>query len=106
MKVSYKRWIFLFASISFLFGLFTNYIQDYYKVDVNEFDVYKSISVDSEEIDNIIVYGNKKSKKGIIFYPGAKIDANTGEISFSGSTRTINFLVCSSSNSKTSKLCN
>ena len=64
MKVSYKRWIFLFASISFLFGLFTNYIQDYYKVDVNEFDVYKSISVDSEEIDNIIVYGNKKSKKG------------------------------------------
>lgn len=74
MKVSYKRWIFLFASISFLFGLFTNYIKVYYKVDLEQFGVYKSISVDSEELDNMIVYGSKKSKKGIIFYPGAKID--------------------------------
>ena len=66
MKLNAKRWIFLFASMSFLFGLFVNYIEDYYKVDVEQFGMYKSITVDSEYYDDMQTYGNKKSKIGII----------------------------------------
>ena len=36
--------------------------------------MYKSITVDSEYYDDMQTYGNKKSKIGIIFYPGGKVD--------------------------------
>lgn len=69
-----KRIIILCASISFLLGLFTQYVSVYYHIDLELINAYKAMDVDSSVHDGMITYGNKKSKVGIIFYPGAKVE--------------------------------
>ena len=74
MKKMAKRIIFLCASIAFLLGLFTQYVGVYYHIDPELMDVYKAIDVDSDQYEGMITYGNKKSKVGIVFYPGGKVE--------------------------------
>ena len=69
-----KRIIFLCASISFLLGLFTQYVGVYYHTDIELIDTYNAINVDSKMYDGMITYGSKKSKVGIVFYPGGKVE--------------------------------
>lgn len=69
-----RRWIILCASISFLMGLFTQYVNVYYHTDIDVLDTYNAISVDRDIQEGMITYGNKKSKIGIIFYPGGKVE--------------------------------
>ncbi len=69
-----KRMIILGASIAFLCGLFTKYVSIYYRTDLEVLDSYNSIMIDKNDYDGMITYGNKKSKKGIIFYPGGKVE--------------------------------
>ena len=69
-----KRMIILGASIAFLCGLFTKYVSIYYHTDLEVLDSYNSIMIDKNDYDGMITYGNRKSKKGIIFYPGGKVE--------------------------------
>ena len=69
-----RRWIILCASISFLMGLFSKYVDVYYHTDVDVLNAYNAISVERDIHDGMITYGNKKSKIGIIFYPGGKVE--------------------------------
>lgn len=69
-----RRWIILCASIAFLIGLFSEYVNVYYHTDIDVLDTYNAISVDQDIQDGMIAYGNKKSKIGIIFYPGGKVE--------------------------------
>lgn len=69
-----KRTIFLFASISFLTGLFFQYVSVYYRMDVDIIDTYKAIDVEENIYDGMITYGEKDSKIGIVFYPGEKVE--------------------------------
>lgn len=69
-----KRSIFLCSSVAFLVGLFFQYVSIYYHKDVRMIDTYKAIEVDKVVYDNMITYGDKKSKVGFIFYPGARVE--------------------------------
>lgn len=69
-----RRCIILCASISFLIGLFFQYVSVYYQADMGVLDTYKAIEVDKNISEGMITYGNKKSKVGIIFYPGGKVE--------------------------------
>lgn len=69
-----RRCIILCASISFLMGLFFQYVNVYYQADIDVLDTYKAIEVDKNISEGMITYGNKKSKVGIIFYPGGKVE--------------------------------
>ena len=69
-----KRIIVLCASISFLLGLFTQYVNVYYHIDLETLDMFNAIQVDSNVYDDMITYGNMKSKVGIVFYPGGKVE--------------------------------
>lgn len=74
-----KRSIFLCSSIAFLAGLFFQYVSVYYRMDVKVLDTYKSLEVDKVVYDDMITYGDKKSKIGIIFYPGARVEYTSYE---------------------------
>ena len=69
-----KRIIFLCASISFLLGLFTQYVSVYYQVDLETLDAFNAIDIEQSEYNGILTYGSKKSKVGIVFYPGGKVE--------------------------------
>lgn len=69
-----KRIIFLCASISFLLGLFTQYVGVYYQVDLETLDAFNAIDIEQSEYNGILTYGSKKSKVGIVFYPGGKVE--------------------------------
>lgn len=74
-----KRIIFLCSSLAFLVGLFFQYISVYYHMDVKIIDTYKALEVDKVVYDEMITYGDKRSKIGIIFYPGGKVEYTSYE---------------------------
>ena len=74
MKKGFKILVSLLCIISFSFGLFFSYVGKYYHVDEDLLQKYDSLNVDIEVFDSYITYGNRNSKKGIIFYPGAKLE--------------------------------
>ncbi len=69
-----RRFIILCASFSFLLGIFFQYVSVYYKTDLKVLDTYKLLEVDQDYRDGMITYGDKRSKVGIIFYPGGKVE--------------------------------
>lgn len=74
MKKGFKILVSLLCIISFSFGLFFSYVGKYYRVDEDLLQKYDSLNVDIEVFDSYITYGNRNSKKGIMFYPGAKVE--------------------------------
>lgn len=70
----YRRTIFLCCSIAFLLGVLTQYVENYYRVDLAAMDAFNSIDVETRELDGMSIYGDTDSKFGIIFYPGAKVE--------------------------------
>ncbi len=74
MKKGFKILVILLCIISFSFGLFFSYVGDYYHVDDVSLKKYDDLNVDMEVFDSYITYGSKDSEKGIIFYPGAKVE--------------------------------
>lgn len=74
-----KRSIILCSSIAFLVGLFFQYVSIYYHMDVQIIDTYKALEVDKVVYDGMITYGDKKSKIGFIFYPGARVEYTSYE---------------------------
>lgn len=74
MSKFYRRTITLLCSISFLLGLFFQYVDNYYQYDMADLDAFNSLDIDVIEKDGMLVYGETDSKVGIIFYPGAKVE--------------------------------
>jgi hypothetical protein len=70
----YRRTIFLCCSIAFLLGILTQYVEEYYRVDLSAMSIYNSIKIESKEFDGMSIYGDPDSRFGIIFYPGAKVE--------------------------------
>lgn len=74
MKKGFKILVIILCIISFSSGLFFSYVGDYYHVDEISLKNYDDLKVDIEVFDKYITYGSKESDKGIIFYPGAKVE--------------------------------
>jgi hypothetical protein len=79
MSKFYKRTIILLCSISFLLGLFFQYVSIYYRYDVSDLDFYNALEIEKKEYDGMLTYGNDDSKLGIVFYPGAKVEYTSYE---------------------------
>lgn len=66
---------FVFCSVlSFILGIFVQYVGNYYRVDIKLLETYNDINVESVKYDNMITYGMEDSQVGIIFYPGGKVE--------------------------------
>lgn len=50
------------------------YLMDYYKADMEAIDAFVTQSVNYEERDGMLVFGDETAEKGLIFYPGGKVD--------------------------------
>ena len=74
MSKFYRRTFILLCSVSFLLGLFCQYVSVYYHYDVSSLDSYNSIEIEKNEYDGVLTYGSADSNLGLIFYPGAKVE--------------------------------
>ena len=51
MSKFYKRTIILLCSVSFLLGLFSQYVSVYYRYDVSNLDVYNALEIDIQRAE-------------------------------------------------------
>ena len=51
MSKFYKRTIILLCSVSFLLGLFFQYVSIYYRYDVSDLDFYNALEIEKKEYE-------------------------------------------------------